>query len=60
MDFVLLFDEKYYPFEVKYRSTISESDFFAFKSFKKGVLITKDEFGIYRDYVKIPVHYSYY
>lgn len=55
VDFVLLFDEKYYPFEVKYQSTISESDFFAFKSFKKGVLITKDEFGIYRGYVKIPV-----
>ena len=55
IDFVLLFDEKFYPFEVKYQSTISKSDFFAFRPFKKGVLITKDEIGIYREYVKIPV-----
>lgn len=55
VDFVLLFDEKFYPFEVKYQSTIVDSDFFAFKSFKKGVLITKDELGLYRNYVKIPV-----
>ncbi len=55
IDFVLLYDEKYYPFETKYQSTISESDFFAFKSFNKGVLITKDELGTYRNYVKIPV-----
>lgn len=55
VDFVLLFDEKFYPFEVKYQSTIAESDFFAFRSFKKGVLVTKDELGVYRNYVKIPV-----
>lgn len=55
VDFVLRFDDAYYPFEVKYQATISNSDFFAFKSFNKGVLITKDELGTYRHYVKIPV-----
>lgn len=55
IDFVLLFDDKYYPFEVKYQATINSSDFFPFKSFNKGVIITKDEIGLYRNYVKIPV-----
>jgi len=55
IDFVILFDEDYYPFEVKYQASISNSDFFAFKSFRKGVLVTKDDLGIYRSYVKIPV-----
>lgn len=55
VDFVLLFDEKFYPFEVKYQSTIAESDFFAFKSFNKGILITKDDLGVYRNYAKIPI-----
>lgn len=55
VDFILLFDEKFYPFEVKYQSSITKSDFFAFKSFNKGILITKDELGIYRNYVKIPI-----
>ena len=55
VDFVMLHDEKMYPFEVKYQSSISPSDFFCFKSFKKGVLLTKNELGIYRDYVKVPV-----
>jgi len=55
VDFVLLFDEKYYPFEVKYQSTINNQDFYAFKSFNKGVLITKNELGIYRNYAQIPV-----
>jgi len=55
IDFVLLYEEKYYPFEVKYQSTIKSEDFFAFRSFKKGVLITKDDLGKYHNYVKIPV-----
>ncbi|MBI2140984.1 ATP-binding protein [Candidatus Woesearchaeota archaeon] len=55
VDFVLKFNDLYYPFEVKYQATISNSDFFAFKSFNKGVLITKDELGKYRNYVKISV-----
>jgi predicted AAA+ superfamily ATPase len=55
IDFVLLFDENYYPFEVKYQANIVNSDFFAFKSFKKGILITKNELDIHRNYVKIPV-----
>jgi len=55
VDFVLLFDDKYYPFEVKYQSKINNSDFFGFKSFNKGVLITKDELGMHRNYVKLPV-----
>ena len=55
VDFVLLFDDEYYPFEVKYQSSIQESDFVPFKLFKKGIIITKDELGIYKDYVKIPI-----
>lgn len=55
IDFVLLYNDKYYPFEVKYQASIANSDFFAFKSFNKGVLITKDDIGLYRNYVKIPI-----
>ena len=35
VDFVMLFDEKFYPFEVKYQATIVNSDFFAFRAFFK-------------------------
>lgn len=55
VDFVLLYEEKYFPFEVKYQAQINSPDFFGFKSFNKGVLITKDELGIYRNYAKIPL-----
>lgn len=55
VDFVMLYDEKYYPFEVKYQTTINNSDFFCFKSFKKGILVNKDELGAYNNYSKIPV-----
>ena len=55
VDFVLFFDDQYFPFEVKYQAKIADSDFVGFKSFKKGILVTKDELGKYRDYVKIPV-----
>ncbi|MCK4808692.1 MAG: ATP-binding protein [Candidatus Aenigmarchaeota archaeon] len=55
IDFILSFDDKYYPFEVKYQNAIRNSDFNCFFPFKKGVLITKNEFGIYKNYVKLPV-----
>ena len=55
IDFVLIYDDKFYPFEVKYQASITNSDFFAFKSFKNGVIISKDDLGTYRDYVKIPI-----
>jgi predicted AAA+ superfamily ATPase len=55
IDFVLMFDEKMYPFEVKYQASISNSDFAAFSSFKKGVLITKDHLGVHGNYVQIPI-----
>lgn len=55
VDFVILFDDKFYPFEVKYQSQIVSSDFFGFKAFNKGVMITKEDLGAYRNYVKIPV-----
>ena len=55
VDFVVLFDDSYYPFEVKYQASINNSDFYAFKSFKKGVLITKNHLGTYRNYVQIPI-----
>jgi predicted AAA+ superfamily ATPase len=55
IDFLLLFDDNVYPFEVKYQATIANSDFTQFKPFNKGVLITKNQLGIYGNYVKIPV-----
>jgi len=55
VDFVMIFDEKFYPFEVKYQASIAQSDFVGFKSFKKGVMITKDDLGTFMNYVKIPV-----
>ncbi|MFH1591960.1 MAG: ATP-binding protein [Candidatus Woesearchaeota archaeon] len=55
VDFVLIYDDNYYPFEVKYQASISSSDFFAFKSFKRGVLISKNKLDTYRDYVQIPI-----
>ncbi|MEM4397744.1 MAG: ATP-binding protein [Candidatus Woesearchaeota archaeon] len=55
IDFILLYDDQFYPIEVKYQNTINESDFVCFKSFKKGVVITKNDFGLYRNYVKIPL-----
>lgn len=55
VDFVLLHDGEYYPFEVKYQSKISNSDFYGFRSFKKGVMISKNELGNYMSYTKIPV-----
>jgi hypothetical protein len=55
VDFVVLFDDNYYPFEVKYQASIKSSDFFGFKSFGKGVLVTKDHLDIYRNYVQIPI-----
>ena len=55
VDFVVLYDGRFYPFEVKYQATISNSDFVGFRSFKRGVLITKNELGTYNNYVKIPV-----
>ena len=55
VDFVVLHNDTYYPFEVKYQASIANSDFIGFKSFNKGVLISKDELGTYRNYVKIPI-----
>lgn len=55
VDFVLKENEELFPFEVKYQNQINTEDFFAFKAFNKGVLITKSDLGVYRNYVKIPV-----
>ena len=56
IDFVVLFDDENYPFEVKYQSKVVKSDFFCFKSFKKGVLVTKNDGpALHKNYVKIPI-----
>ena len=55
IDFLLLYDDKFYPFEVKYQRRIENSDFRPFENFKCGVLITKDEFGLHGNFVKIPL-----
>jgi predicted AAA+ superfamily ATPase len=55
IDFVLSFDEQYFPFEVKYQASIVNSDFFPFRPFNKGILISKNKLETYRNYVQIPV-----
>jgi hypothetical protein len=56
IDFVLMTDDDMYPFEVKYQASIANSDFSAFKSFNKGVMITKDTMGIHNEkYAMLPV-----
>ena len=55
VDFVLSFDGKYYPFEVKYQANVSSSDFVGFSSFGKGVMISKNELRLWGRYVSIPL-----
>jgi predicted AAA+ superfamily ATPase len=55
VDFILIHDGKYYPFEVKYQATIANSDFLSFRSFNSGIMITKNELGMYKNYVKLPI-----
>jgi predicted AAA+ superfamily ATPase len=55
IDFVILENDKYFPFEVKYQASIANSDFIPFKSFGKGLMISKNNLGMYRNYVKIPI-----
>lgn len=55
VDFVVISDDGYFPFESKYQASVNKQDFFPFKSFGKGVMVTKDDIGLYRNYVKIPL-----
>ena len=54
VDFVLSYDDKYYPFEVKYQASIGNSDFAGFSPFGKGILVSKNELRTYRNYACIP------
>lgn len=55
IDFLLLTEDKIYPFEVKYQSTIKKSDLSNFKSFGRGILVTKDKYGFSSSYGCLPV-----
>lgn len=55
IDFLLLIEDKIYPFEVKYQSTIKKSDLSNFKSFGRGILVTKDNYGFSSSYGRLPV-----
>ncbi len=55
VDFILKDENKLYPIEVKYQNQINSEDFFGFKAFSKGVIVTKNELGLHRNFVKIPV-----
>ena len=49
VDFVVLHGESLFPVEVKYRNSISRSDYTTMKrSFGKGILVTKNTFFIHQ------------
>jgi len=55
IDFVAIYGDKIYPFEVKYQSSISNSDFSNFSSFNRGLLISKDHTMKYKNYYSMPI-----
>lgn len=54
-DFVLKHDGVLYPFELKYQNSISSSDYIVLRKFRKGVLISKDQFKAEQNYATIPL-----
>jgi len=55
IDFLLLEKNEEFPFEVKYQGSVSKADFRNFYSFGRGVLLTKGDSRVQRNYVSIPV-----
>jgi len=55
IDFLLKYDDNYYPFEVKYQATINKTDFYTFRPFGKGIIICKNGLDTYHNYVQIPI-----
>ncbi|MCK5661397.1 MAG: ATP-binding protein, partial [Methanosarcinales archaeon] len=56
VDFVIK-DKKgeFLGIEVKYQNTINPHDYTGLNTFKKGILISKKEFNVTKNYVTIPV-----
>ncbi len=54
VDFIVSYNEALYPFEVKYQNEINNEDYFSFRSFNKGILISKDHLIKKGNYVTIP------
>ncbi len=53
-DFVLRRGDELYPVEVKYRSSVDRSDLSSLFQFGHGVLVSKGDFGEYREYSTVP------
>lgn len=55
IDFLMSYDDNFYPFEVKYQATINKSDYFPFRPFGRGIIICKNGLDTYHNYVQIPI-----
>ncbi len=55
IDFLIDFDEKLYPIEVKYQTSISDSDFTLFNQFGKGILISRNSLEPKGKYSAVPL-----
>lgn len=54
IDFIISFDDKLYPIEVKHKSSVSGSVFTMFKPFGKGIVISRDILESRKNYSVIP------
>lgn len=54
IDFVVCYDDIFYPFEVKFQNDINPEDYFGFRAFNKGILISKDHLNKKGNYITIP------
>jgi hypothetical protein len=54
---MLLFDNIFYPIEIKFQESVSERDFFPMKKlgFDKGIILTKHQFLRKDDFVGVPL-----
>ncbi|OIO26299.1 hypothetical protein AUJ14_02175 [Candidatus Micrarchaeota archaeon CG1_02_55_22] len=55
IDFIVRLPEGFLPVEVKYQSTISNSDYRNLKKFGKGILATKDKLALGDEHPAIPI-----
>ncbi len=61
IDFILKWNNECLPIEVKYKEIIKRKDIPPFdKTKKRGVILTKKDFEIRENYIKIPVHIFLY
>ena len=55
IDFVLNQDDSFYPIEVKYQNTINKTDFAPLYTFKKGIILSKQDVETHNQYSVLPV-----